>query len=107
MFSEQEKKAIVNTRIKMDASYDGDKTKEPAVSILASFVAQYSITETFSDQKFFQKFTQQVGVLNIWPYWREFAQSMTTRMGLPPFAAPLINVNELKTADDMVALPED
>lgn len=29
-------------------------------------------------------FSQAVAVNNAWPYWREFVQSMTVRMGLPP-----------------------
>jgi hypothetical protein len=30
------------------------------------------------------------GVFNIWPFWREFVQSMTTRMGLPPIVVELL-----------------
>jgi len=92
---------VVNVRIKLDASYDGDQTKEPAMSILANFVADYAIVDEFPDKDVFQKFIATIGLAHIWPYWREFAQSITTRMGLPAFPIPLINTNELtKDASD-------
>jgi hypothetical protein len=99
-FSQDDKAAFFNLRIKLDASYDGDKTKDPAVSILASFVANYSIVEMFSDEEIFKKFAHQIGMLTIWPFWREFAQSMTTRMGLPAFPVPLINLGEIRITED-------
>lgn len=33
-------------------------------------------------------FAQTNGVFNAWPYWREFIQSMSTRMQLPPIVLP-------------------
>jgi len=50
----EDKTAVaVNIRIKLDVSYDGDKTRDPAVSILASFVAHYSIVEAFPEEALF------------------------------------------------------
>jgi hypothetical protein len=34
---------------------------------------------------------------NAWPYWREFVQSMTTRMGLPPLRVPLLRPDQMPT----------
>jgi hypothetical protein len=98
--SENTKLVGVNVRIKLDASYDGDQTKDPAMSIMASFVADYSTAEDVPGNDVFQKLISTVGVANIWPYWREFAQSMTTRMGLPAFPVPLINASELAIAGE-------
>ncbi len=40
-------------------------------------------------------FSQAVAVNNAWPYWREFVQSMTVRMGLPPLRIPLLRMDQL------------
>jgi hypothetical protein len=45
-------------------------------------------------------FSQTVGVQNVWPYWREFVQSMTGRMGLPPLRMPLLNPAQLAFTPD-------
>ena len=46
------------------------------------------------------EFSQTVGVQNVWPYWREFVQSMTARMGLPPLRMPLLNPAQLTFTPD-------
>ncbi len=38
-------------------------------------------------------FGQLIGVNNAWPYWREFVQSTTTRMGLPAITMPLLRLS--------------
>ncbi len=91
------KEVVVNIRITLHASYDGDQTKDPAISLMASFVANYSIEE-FPGKDVIEKIMPQIGMSNIWPYWREFAQSITTRMGLPAFPLPLVNT-ALQKAD--------
>ena len=40
------------------------------------------------DQEVFKAFAGTTGVFNAWPYWREFAQNITSRMGLPPVTVP-------------------
>lgn len=35
-----------------------------------------------------------IGLANAWPYWREFVQSMTARMGLPPLHVPLLGLDQ-------------
>ena len=42
-----------------------------------------------------QLFGRSVGLLNIWPYWREFVQSMTPRMGQPTLTLPLIQLGNV------------
>jgi hypothetical protein len=39
-----------------------------------------------------QAFAKTNGMLNIWPYWREYVQSATLRAGLPPLTLPLFRV---------------
>ncbi|MBN2216466.1 MAG: hypothetical protein JW719_03725 [Pirellulales bacterium] len=41
-------------------------------------------------------FAQVIGLNNAWPYWREFVQSCTARMGLPPLTLPLVRPAQLR-----------
>jgi preprotein translocase subunit SecB len=38
-------------------------------------------------------FAKSNGMLNVWPYWREFVQSITSRAGLPPLTVPLFRIH--------------
>ena len=44
-------------------------------------------------------------ISNAWPYWREFVQSMSTRMGFPALTVPLLEIvpkkPEEKPKDDV------
>lgn len=55
------------------------------LDISASFLLVYkaSCLKDLS-QEAFQQFADVNGTYNAWPYWREFVQSTTTRMGMPP-----------------------
>src|SRR6202140_2533778 len=92
---EDSQTAGVNIRIKLTVGYDGDQTRDPALTVLGSFVADFSIIEPFSSKKMMEDFLGKVGMLVIWPYWREYVQSMTTRMGLPAFPVPLIKLSDI------------
>ena len=37
-------------------------------------------------------------ISNAWPYWREFVQSMSARMGFPALTVPLLEIVPKKTA---------
>jgi hypothetical protein len=37
-------------------------------------------------------------ISNAWPYWREFVQSMSSRMGFPALTVPLLEIVPKKTA---------
>ena len=39
-------------------------------------------------------FAQANGTFNLWPYWREFVQSTSTRMGLPALTVPSYRIEE-------------
>ncbi len=36
-------------------------------------------------------------ISNAWPYWREFVQSMSARMGFPALTVPLLEIVPKKT----------
>jgi hypothetical protein len=53
-----------------------------------------------------QDFGQINALHNVWPYWREFVQTMTGRMGLPALKIPLMRPGDLNfTKDEEVTLP--
>jgi hypothetical protein len=37
-------------------------------------------------------------IYHSWPYWREFVQSMSSRMGFPALTVPLLEIAAQKTA---------
>jgi preprotein translocase subunit SecB len=36
------------------------------------------------------------GIYNIWPYWREYVQTTTSRLGLPPLTLPVLTGESLQ-----------
>jgi hypothetical protein len=88
------KAVMVVADIGLQAKYS--QHENPVISITATYIVNYVIEETFASNEKLQEFLRQVAVLNFWPYWREFVQSMTVRMGLPPFPVPLLYTGELK-----------
>ena len=44
----------------------------------------------------YEAFGQRNGVYNVWPYWREFVQSTTVRMGLPALTLPVYKIGVSK-----------
>jgi preprotein translocase subunit SecB len=80
---------LVFPRFKLEA-FPSNKTKRNCdVVIEAEFVLVYAVDSLEGiKQKNLDVFGQTNGVFNAWPYWREFVQSITTRMGLPPLTLP-------------------
>lgn len=67
---------------------NGDDSK-PCCEIVAQLSLTYDCPKaTDFSPAHLEAFGQANGVFNAWPYWREFVQSTTTRMGLPPLVAP-------------------
>ena len=68
--------------------------KDPVRLIRASFLLAYDFKDGFdkySDEAF-KAFAEINGVYNAWPYWREFVQNATVRMGLPSLTIPVWRV---------------
>jgi preprotein translocase subunit SecB len=73
-----------------------------SLSPLNSAPGGFSVTATFAilfdfmpinalNEMNLEEFGRTVSLLHVWPYWREFVHSTTTRMGLPPLRVPLLN----------------
>ncbi len=70
-----------------------------AISIKAAFELQYTLPPKFSvSRRDLDTFARINGVFNAWPYWREFVESMTSRMHLPPLVLPVFRVRETAKA---------
>ena len=63
------------------------------LTIRASFELAYLADglQDFSDESL-HAFAQTNGVFNAWPYWREFVQSTTARMGTKPIVVPVFRI---------------
>ena len=85
-----------------------DSPDEPVVSlhVVATFLVQYSIKEVDEQPRLIDQpvevkstdihaFSDFNATFNAWPYWREFVQSMTGRMGLPTVIIPVLPVPNL------------
>jgi preprotein translocase subunit SecB len=69
---------------------EADINKAP-IRIQGEFELEYSIDSLDQiKQENINAFGQMNGIHNAWPYWREYVQSMTVRMGLPPLTLPVI-----------------
>lgn len=80
----------------IDAKLVPRRTPESAaVSIKAGFELRYSLPPDLRvSRRDLNTFARINSVFNVWPYWREFIQSMTTRMHLPPLVLPVFRVRE-------------
>ena len=63
---------------------NADSSAEDLLRVECKYRVRYQLKpdHNFTPQHF-ESFGQLNGVYNAWPYWREFVQSATVRMGLP------------------------
>ena len=66
---------------------------EPIFSVEASFRLTYRTSEAgLLTPPVLEAFAMTNGVYNAWPYWREFAQNTTARMGIVPVILPVFRL---------------
>jgi len=71
-----------------DHAPESDESNPPDVAVEAVFDLTYAISDwSDTEPDDFQHFAMANGTHNAWPYWREFAQSMSVRLGLDPYIA--------------------
>ncbi len=68
---------------------------QPDLLIEATFVLTYEV-DSFEglEDAHLEAFAYSNGIYNAWPYWREFAQSCTARMGLRPITVPVFRLED-------------
>ena len=62
-----------------------------AFQLEAEFLLNYKVNsfEGITDEQL-DAFGKMNGIYNAWPYWREYIQSTTVRMGLPALTLPVL-----------------
>jgi hypothetical protein len=90
----EQKGAIRATvRFGLQAREAEEEEAKPAFRVAASFELAYKIPPDLDpSRQELRAFAETNAVFNAWPYWREFAQSMTARMNLPPLTLPLFRI---------------
>lgn len=94
--------AGVETRV----SPSDDPKAVPYVQVKVSFEVSYRLPDGFSaTRQELEEFARVNAVFNVWPYFREFIQSTTARMGLPPIVLPLYRVPKTTQTEAAKAQP--
>ncbi len=97
-FSKEEETGEMGVQITivLAATKDGKVQRDPALLLMAKLMLNYKISsfEGLTDENL-RAFANTNGVFNAWPYWREFVQNMTVRMGLPPVVAPVFRIRDV------------
>jgi len=85
----------VIARFTADAHPSGEQEGAVAVSVAVTFELAYEseVVEELSEDAL-DAFGAVNGVYNAWPYWREFIQNTTARMGLPPLIIPVFRLSD-------------
>ncbi len=91
---------LVPVRLTLTARYDDATPEEPdSLRIDVVFVVGYRVSPGPTLTKVqLREFGQLNGVFNVWPYWREFVHSTTSRMGLPALIMPSFKVGTPPTS---------
>ncbi len=92
------------------AAYDGQEPSKLIMKIEASFCTSY-VEKSQSDPlipdddgsaetllAYVEHFMTINPISHAWPYWREFVQSMSARMGFPALTVPLLEIRSKKAA---------
>jgi len=74
----------------LQGRYEDGDAKHLPLRVVAVFCMKYSLSSTKGlEKENYDAFAELNGVFNAWPYWREYVQSVTVRMGLPPLMVPV------------------
>ncbi len=87
------KMIVYNITVGVVAGSDVD----PELLIECTFELLYECESKISEELSVAShdFGQMFGVIQIWPYWREYVQSTAGKMGLPPLLVPVMTIDEL------------
>lgn len=68
--------------------------ENPPVSMTIAYTLQYHVPNVpgYSEETL-NEFARVNGTFNAWPYWREYVQSTSARMNLPPLLLPVFRVS--------------
>lgn len=90
-----------------EATVSPGEEASPVVSIKASFELFYRLPHDFeATEQELSGFAEVNGVFNAWPYWREFIQTTTCRMNLPPIVLPVFRLQKAAKKKEVRAKAE-
>ena len=84
---------VIRFTLKAFGKGESREEENAFLTIAADFLLVYRIDDaTGLDDTAFKNFAEVNGTYNAWPYWREFVQSITTRMDLPTLTIPVFRI---------------
>lgn len=89
----EEARSLVMVRplLSLIAKYDETSDGEEAFRVEALFSLQYKINSAKGlSSTNYDAFGKTNGLYNAWPFWREYVQAMTARLGLPALTIPVL-----------------
>ena len=99
-FDRENQKLQIHVVLGVRGAYEEDaELANPPLLIQAEYVLDYTVDskEDVGDEHI-DAFSRINGVYNVWPYWREYVQSTTVRLGAPPLTLPLLTGDVLVKA---------
>ena len=85
---QSDNKVVVTHKFFLNAK-PSEEEKDFVIKISVAFCLVYTSSSPLEDD-FFDVFKEMSLPVNSWPYFREFIQSMTQRMNIPPLTLPLV-----------------
>ena len=87
------KEAKVQVEVTFDlVARPHDQQDVVCLRIHAKYLLQYGLRDFDGiEQEHLDSFGRLNGIHNAWSYWREYVQSITTRMGIPALTVPVFN----------------
>ena len=102
-FDGQKKRITVKAKFGIEGSDSQGTEQRTILRVHACFLAIYALEPSGSaaiTPEQADAFGKVNGLFNVWPYWRELVQSITTRMALPPLTLAVLHVMGNAQRDD-------
>ncbi|SPF49392.1 hypothetical protein SBA4_4050006 [Candidatus Sulfopaludibacter sp. SbA4] len=104
-FSIEGASLTVDTDFTFALTQEGDRD-HPAVRIDCRFEGLYHLIPDYSPTtEQIEAFRAANAVFNCWPFFREYVQNMTVRMGIPPPPIPFLRLAEKQGSEEPAKVP--
>ncbi len=93
--SPDRRKACAQVHFILEGRPEESDKKDADLFMEATFNAIYEVPEDLeTNADALNLFAHTNGTFNLWPYWREFVQTMAARMGVPGLTVPTYRIEE-------------
>lgn len=105
-FNGDSKLLDVSISIKAEDVHSANETSagEMGMDLVAGFILTYQLMvpppPAELQESLFMAFSRINGLINVWPYFREFAQQSAARMGYPNVVVPLLRIEANQSKPD-------